>query len=120
MASFFQFFGIKGQKANGRVSGASRPKDKRAPSLMKPRRLMAESLEERQLLAVDVFTNAVAVAETANYININADSISIESIKKAIEEAAQTPEDDVIRVSSSNMTFSSLTDEITILLHSVP
>ena len=114
MASFFQFFGNKGQKAIGRVSGASRPTDKRAPSLMKPRRLMAESLEERQLLAVDVFTNAVAVAETANYININADSISIESIKKAIEEAAQTPEDDVIRVSSSNMTFSSLTDEITI------
>ncbi|MGN0911624.1 MAG: hypothetical protein ACI4NV_09470, partial [Thermoguttaceae bacterium] len=72
MASFFQFFGNKGQKANGRVSGASRPKDKRAPSSMKPRRLMAESLEERQLLAVDVFTNAVAVAETANYININA------------------------------------------------
>lgn len=75
---------------------------------------MAESLEERQLLAVDVFANAVAVAETANYININADSISIESIKKAIEEAAQTPEDDVIRVSSSNLTFSSSADEIII------
>ena len=87
-------------------------------SPLKPRRLMTEALEERQLLAVDVLGAASsAVSETANIINVS-NVVSIDMLKQAIAEAAATPEDDVIQVSPATLQFATASDEITINIDS--
>ena len=77
----------------------------------KPRRLMTETLEDRQLLAVGVLSGDVM--DTANIIELGSD-VSIDSLKAAIAAAAQTREDDVIKIPASTLEMLSASDEIVI------
>ncbi|MBQ1336869.1 MAG: hypothetical protein IIY32_00990, partial [Thermoguttaceae bacterium] len=84
---------------------------------MKPRRLLTEALEERQLLAVDVLGMSSALLPTeatANVVNITSSDYSIDALKEAIKVAAASPEDDVIRIASGTLQFSSASDSIEI------
>ena len=106
MTSFLQFFNNRGRRANNQAKHSSP---------LKPRRLMTETLEERQLLAVGVLEGAsAAVSDVANVINISSGSASVESIKQAIAEAATTAEDDVVKIDASLIQFDSANDEILI------
>ena len=103
------FFNNRGQRSKNQ---AKRRVSVSSP--LKPRRLMTEALEERQLLAVGVLgTASSAVSETANIISLS-DVVSIDSLKQAIANAAATPEDDVIQISPATLQFASSSDEITI------
>lgn len=115
MTSFIKFFNNRDSQVASETTNvrSNRARGVRPP--MKPRRLMTETLEERQLLAIGVLEGAsAAVADTANIINISSNAISVESIRQAIAEAAATPEDDVIRIEASSLNFTSANDEIVI------
>jgi hypothetical protein len=106
---FFQFFNSKAQSNSSKKARSGRDR-----SPLKPRRLLTEALEERQLLAVDAFgaSSALATYATPNIINITSADYSIDAIKGAIEAAAATPEDEIIRIPTGTLTFSSPSDTI--------
>ena len=110
---FFQFFNdIARSNASSKKARAGRDR-----SPLKPRRLLSEALEERQLLAVDLagaMLGASAADAQTSLINITSADYSIDAIKNAIEQAAATPEDEIIRVPSGTLTFASAADAITI------
>ena len=108
-----KFFNNRGQRSKDQAKRRAS-----ASSPLKPRRLMTEALEERQLLAVGVLgATSAAVSETANIINVS-NVVSIDAIKQAIAEAATTQEDDVIQISPATLQFASASDEITINIDS--
>lgn len=113
---FFQFFNNKAQRAKGRADSEKKSRGGRERFALKPRRLLTEALEERQLLAVDVLGSSYAplATESANVINITSSDYSIDAIKEAIHAAAQTPEDEIIRVPAGVLQFSSASDTIEI------
>ncbi len=114
---FFQFFNNRAQRAKGREAASNKARNGRERSALKPRRLLTETLEERQLLAVDVLGASSAVLATydsANVVNITASNYSIDAIKAAIEAAAATPEDDIIRIPAGKLDFASAADTIEI------
>ncbi len=114
-SGFFHFFSINAQRAQGRASASKNKRARRADGALKPRRLVTETLEERQLLAVDAVGALLgAAAEEANVISVSKQELSIDAIKAAIQEAASTPEDDVIEVAAGNLKFTSASDEIMI------
>ena len=114
-SGFFHFFSINAQRAQGRASASKNKRARRADGALKPRRLLTETLEERQLLAVDAVGALLgAAAEEANVISVSKQELSIDAIKAAIQEAASTPENDVIEVAAGNLKFTSASDEITI------
>ena len=108
-SGFFNFFTSMIHRTKS-VKARSR----RDLSPLKPRRLAAESLEERQLLAVDVVGMSAAIAENANIIAITSNELSVDAIKIAIQEAAATPGDDVIQLPAGTLNFTAATDEIVI------
>ncbi len=108
---FFQFFNSKTQSNASKKARSGRDR-----SPLKPRRLLTETLEERQLLAVDALgaSALLATSGTANVVVITSSDYSIDAIKTAIQTASLTPEDDVIRVPAGSLVFSSPSDEIEI------
>ena len=108
-SGFFNFFNSMIHRVKS-VNARSR----RDLSPLRPRRLLAESLEDRQLLAVDVLGMSAAIADNANVIAISSSELSVDAIKLAIQEAAATPGDDVIQLPSGNLEFTSASDEIVI------
>ena len=108
MTSFFKLFNAKDQNADRRRG--------RALSPLKPRKLMTEALEERQLLAVDMLMTAAAGA--ANVIQISSAELSVDAVKQAIAQASATPEDDVIQIDSGSLQFASEADEFVINVNS--
>ena len=108
MTSFFKLFNAKDQNADRRRG--------RALSPLKPRKLMTEALEERQLLAADMLMTAAAGA--ANVIQISSAELSVDAVKQAIAQAAATPEDDVIQIDSGSLQFASEADEFVINVNS--
>ena len=107
---FFQFFNSKGRSNSSRKSRRGRERNS-----FKPRRLVTEALEERQLLAVDPALGAALATEaTVNVINITSSNSSIEAIKQAVQQAAATSEDDLIRVPAGTLDFTSAADTIEI------
>ena len=114
---FFQFFNSKAQRAQKRANAEQKSRSRRDRSPLKPRRLLTEALEERQLLAVDVLGMSSALLPTeatANVVNITSSDYSIDALKEAIKVAAASPEDDVIRIASGTLQFSSASDSIEI------
>ena len=108
---FFQFFNAKTQSNASKKARAGRDR-----SPLKPRRLLTEALEERQLLAVDAFgaSAALATSATANNVFITSADYSIDAIKSAIQAATATPEDDVIQIPAGSLSFSSASDTINV------
>ena len=108
---FFQFFNAKTQSNASKKARAGRDR-----SPLKPRRLLTETLEERQLLAVDAFGASALLATTAiaNTYNISSSDYSIDAIKSAIQDAASKPGDDLIRIPAGSLSFSSASDTITV------
>ena len=108
---FFQFFNAKTQSNASKKARAGRDR-----SPLKPRRLLTETLEERQLLAVDAFGASALLATTAiaNTYNISSSDYSIDAIKSAIQDAASKPGDDLIRISAGSLSFSFASDTITV------
>lgn len=112
---FFQFFNNKAQHADGRDASTKKARNGRERSALKPRRLLTETLEERQLLAVDVlgaYDAILATESAATIVNITSNDCSIDSIKAAIQAAAVTPEDEIIRVPAGTLEFASAADVI--------